>query len=380
MVTNRGARAQRLSRSRSLVVTTALGALLLAACSSTATGATSQDPSSGGQSASAGPSSPAGDSTSGSTGADPSASQDVISFDLPFGSGVSTPGHLPVYVALQLGLFQKHGLNPKVISTEGGGNSVNAFLADKNAPIAITSTPSTITSIQGGAPIKFVGRVLDATTVNWVYRSDLGNLGLNSGLKGKKFAITAPGSATDLQLSTIASKSGLTRKDIVTINAGTAAAEAQLLDAGKTDVAALNDYLALPRIEAGTAKLLVQGVDIAPDIFSIAVTAKDTTIKENPDLIRRFFAALNDAKAEMVNNPDDPRWVQYAMDLVKAPPGQEDAFKQLIKGYLSKVNSFWDFTVSADDFPPIMKQMLEQGQIEQPLPDPASLVDMSWKS
>ena len=63
--------------------------------------------------------------------------------------------HMPVHIAIDLGLFKKYGLTVETVALEGGVKTYRAMVSG-NADIASAPGPFSIVGLSKGAPTKII--------------------------------------------------------------------------------------------------------------------------------------------------------------------------------------------------------------------------------
>jgi NitT/TauT family transport system substrate-binding protein len=197
---------------------------------------------------------------------------------------------LPATVGIELGIFEKHGLDVKITDFGGGSRLIQAMTAGS---IGIgVGAGSEMALIAKGAPVLAVcedAATLPYFSVGLPYDSPLHSL---DQLKGKKIAITAEGSLTAWLARELARHQGWEPDAINIVAIGgkpeavAAALRAHLVDANIGATMEIEDLEAhkIARVLAPASSFI--GRTAAGVIF-----ASNDMMKQHPDTIRRYIAA-----------------------------------------------------------------------------------------
>lgn len=299
-------------------------------------------------------------------------------FDLPYTIYNSLIADLPIAVALEKDFFADHGLAPNVIPTKGGGASVRAFMAS-DAPLGVVSTTSAIPAAVAGEPLRIVGRCYNGTTYRWLATEGSGITELSADqLRGKRFAITTPGGASDSQVSAILEQVGIDRDEIEVVPGGDDSGITILFDEERVDIAPIGEVPAAERIEAG-APLLILGVDTIKGFFSASLAAKEDTLENDPELIRDFVGALDDAQEWILQNPTSEELVDIAMEKLEATPDDRTKVESVISFYVENADHWWDFRLADADVQTMVDLLVSQGDLEEPVDDLSQVMSTEWE-
>jgi NitT/TauT family transport system substrate-binding protein len=205
----------------------------------------------------------------------------------PFKIGISAPvvTILPVWMAEAGGFYAKEGLKVEVINMEGGTRGLQVLLSGEIQGMHVGLAPAVLANKQG-ADLRLVTSTCNTIPITMFTKAGVSM----ADLKGKTFGISTFGSETDIAISILLKKLGLTRQDVTVSQIGGSSQRFAALVAGRIDVA--------PLIEPGIALAKERGfdpiVDLAaaktPWIFdSVVVTS--SYLKQNREPLTRFVKA-----------------------------------------------------------------------------------------
>ena len=200
----------------------------------------------------------------------------------------------PLYMAKELGLFEKYGLDAQIVNIRGSAIN-NASLMAGEIQMAVANGTIAITAAARGAPIVILATI-GPTRYSLVSRSSITSV---QHLKGKTIAIGGYGIGDYFVLRRLLPKLGLSpEKDVTLLPTGTTSSfdRINIMLAGKAD-AVMATKGNLDRIEIRGIKLNVlagteeQGVDVSGGDF---FTTREF-LKTRPSQVKAMFRAVSEA-------------------------------------------------------------------------------------
>lgn len=191
---------------------------------------------------------------------------------------------LPAWVAKDAGIFDKNGLDVRLIFFTGGSTAILALVSN-DVPITQVSGPGVVSSVLAGSDAVFVAA--GVTSLNYVL---MGKPGVTKPeqLKGGTVAISRFGSATDSIARFAIKQLGFTPiKDVGIVQIGSGPDRLNAALTGRVTAAVINP----PSSFLGEKKGLAIIADIAKMGLVFQHTGAVTTrrfIKEHPDVVRRY--------------------------------------------------------------------------------------------
>jgi NitT/TauT family transport system substrate-binding protein len=215
--------------------------------------------------------------------------------------------HADAYYALELGLFKRAGLNVDVQQFQGGESIVAGIFAGAlqigaGNPLPLASAHERGLDVVIIAP----GNVSDATLRPIGGLLVAANSPLRSGkdLNGKIVAVNTLHSVDQIAVETWVDKNGgdsrtvkfLEIPNIVMVDAAAA---------GRVDAALVADPGYSTGLESGKVRVLADANEaIAKQFMASAWFSSRDWADHNPDAVRKFAAAINEASAWAVKNPE----------------------------------------------------------------------------
>ncbi len=208
-----------------------------------------------------------------------------------------TGNRAPLWIAREMGLYEKYGLDVKLVSIAAGSVSLTALLAG-NVHLTTDSASGVVGAVARGAPVVTV-------STNGVLPYQLiavPSIRSPSELKGKIVGSSRIGAGTDFLLRRILAKIGLVLgKDVSLIPTGVSESDKriQLMFQGKIDATIGEADKVFQFAELGGQKISVLG---EPKDFSVAAPGSElnTTRQNLKDLrprLKAFFIAYSEAIA-----------------------------------------------------------------------------------
>jgi ABC-type nitrate/sulfonate/bicarbonate transport system substrate-binding protein len=199
----------------------------------------------------------------------------------------------PVNLGQEFGIFQKHGLDLKIVDFTGGSKLIQAMTAG-SVDIGIADGTGMAFTAKG-APIMAICEAeakMYPTGVAVPWDSPVHTL---DGLKGKRIGISSPGSFTDFLATQLAEERGWGPDGITKVAIGNGIATAiaafrtHAIDA---DMFPTADIFAMEEKHQG--RLLAVAADFLPPTAAGAIFATNQAIAAHPEAIRAFLAGWLD--------------------------------------------------------------------------------------
>jgi len=204
-------------------------------------------------------------------------------------AGVNS-GRGPLWIAKELHLFEKHGLDARLVQITAGTTSINALIAG-DVDLAITTSSAVVAAVLRDAPLSII-----ATSGSPAYKL-LAHPSITSAaqLKGKVVGSSQVGSGADFAIRKLLPKLGLTPgKDVTILPTGLSESykRALLMFQGRID-ATLGTIENVLHLE-----LAGQKVNVLADLKEMGVYVSGTDmstsrqfLKNHPNKIRAFLRA-----------------------------------------------------------------------------------------
>jgi ABC-type nitrate/sulfonate/bicarbonate transport system substrate-binding protein len=196
---------------------------------------------------------------------------------------------IPVDVGKALGIFEKRGLDVKIVNFRGGAKMAQAITAGS---VDIGDAGGTeLAFIAKGAPMMGICQVSGPFSFLSIGVPQDSPIKTIDGLKGKRIGVSSPGSLTEWLAKELAVKKGWGPDGITPVAigngvAGTIAAfREHLVDA---DLGGTNQFLNMEEQKIG--RPLVSVSDYEPSMVSGLLTASNLIIKTHPEAVRAFVA------------------------------------------------------------------------------------------
>lgn len=211
-------------------------------------------------------------------------------------------GNIPTAVAIEKGFFKQAGLNAKLITAQG--NPMTPLLAGEADIAAATGTLPVLNAVAQGQDVRAIATITPRFTQTILVKKG-SPLAATAGkwpdsivaLKGKKIGISVLGALVDLSTRFLIMQAGLQPdKDIQVIPLGGGTPQLSGLESGTVD--AINSYepFTSQARNRGTVEAILDFArDKLPDSIDqpyIIAAAKGQYVKDNPEVIKRYRAAM----------------------------------------------------------------------------------------
>lgn len=265
--------------------------------------------------------------------------------------------HAPIFVAVEQGLFEKHGLDAEIVMFQTGVEMINGLLAGSHDVNTMGSIPF-LSGASNGFPLVLIGHLHgDALKDNYVDNVGIASAaGINSieDLKGKRIGLPRGTGAEGYVLGLLA-QSGLTGDDVELINVKPPELPTALLNGDVDAISVWEPWLSTSVVNVEGSKQLIAGQCESCYDPGTVLTTKAVT-DEKAEQLRRFMLAFSEAsqwvrlnldeaaevslrwinikdanvmKSAMRNGLNDPRMSRYTVDMYreKTIPGLKAAGK-----------------------------------------------------
>jgi ABC-type nitrate/sulfonate/bicarbonate transport system substrate-binding protein len=205
---------------------------------------------------------------------------------------------LPVFIAEEEGLFDKHGLKVEYLRS-GTVDKATSAVRDGIADLAITPPEGAISDYIAGGTLRVIASNALRLPMSLVARPDIESL---VGLRGARIGTSSLTEGTAIYTQIVLSRAGLVYPgDYEFVLAGMHTSRWDALQAGEIDCApqpAPWSFLA----ERDGYRMLCEINDAIPEILFAAIIGTTTWTTEHRDAVERLLAALAEAH-DLVNDP-----------------------------------------------------------------------------
>ncbi|HMF22913.1 MAG TPA: ABC transporter substrate-binding protein [Pseudolabrys sp.] len=225
-----------------------------------------------------------------------------------------------VFMASKGGFAEKQGLKIEIQQFKGDTLALKALLAGELD--SYEGNPgSPMVAASRGADIKLIGCYWPGLTYA-IYSKT--NINSPADLKGKTFAISAPGALPDLVARAVLAKNNLTAADVKFAIMGSDADRFKALTAGIVDAAAASSGFT-PEAEKAGVKLLVHAIDAVPNYIRFCIYSTSKTLAARKDEAVHFLAAEMEGFRYALANRDRTLALTREITLAK-PDNPQPAF------------------------------------------------------
>jgi ABC-type nitrate/sulfonate/bicarbonate transport system substrate-binding protein len=211
------------------------------------------------------------------------------------------------------GFAEKQGLTLEVVNIQSDQIGLKALLAGdldsyEGGPAGVLVADSR------GADAKIIGCHWPVLPHGIFTRGAIASV---QDLKGKTFAISAPGALPDLIVRAVLEKNGIAVDDVRLASLGSDVDRFKALAAGVVDAAVIsNEYV--PIAEAQGIKLLMYGREALPFYLRVCHISSAKTLAQRPDDSVRFVAAEISALRYAMTHRDEA--IALSREVTKAKP------------------------------------------------------------
>jgi NitT/TauT family transport system substrate-binding protein len=197
----------------------------------------------------------------------------------------ASPAHLPVWVAKDAGIFQRHGFDLETVQIRGG-SLITLAIVTGNLQFSGAGAESVVAARAAGADVILLACPIDSDPVYLITRPEIKSA---AELKGQASAVTRYGSTTHFYLKAALKHVGLNPdRDMTILQLGAGPEMVAALEAGRIAAAALTTRYAIPFLQRGWPVL----VDLSQtDLVypSSCVTSSRAFLRSEPKTVEDFL-------------------------------------------------------------------------------------------
>lgn len=240
---------------------------------------------------------------------------------LTVGYGATGGQYLNMFVAKELGIFDKHGLDVTLNFLHSSAQTVAALRSGSVEVVTGPGIPVIEAIAKGVTDFTFFGEAIPYTVLEaWVQP----NIRSVQDLRGKIISSTSPGSLGDRMIGIWLSRNGMKKSDVKVVYLGGLSNLVSAMRSGKTDATLILPPLGQQLIPSGQKRL----TDLRDIGYSNqAWMTRKSYAASNSEAIRKFTAALAEGIAVTKRDKQrslpalpkyagvtNPEWNEYAYD------------------------------------------------------------------
>ena len=194
------------------------------------------------------------------------------------------------WVAKDLKIFEKHGLDVEIIMITGAARSVAALLGN-STHFSTGSATGPLAAAVRGSDIRIIAASYNKFPYAFVVKSDIRT---PKDLRGKKVNILNFGGSNDLALQLALKEWGMKSSDVQVVIGGDAPTRLGALMSGRMDATILSPPHLTIAVKSGYRVLGDMG-DMSANFTQSSLYVKGSALKENRDRVKRFVRAYSEA-------------------------------------------------------------------------------------
>ena len=194
------------------------------------------------------------------------------------------------WVAKDLKIFDKYGLDVEVIMITGAARSVAALLGN-STHFSTGSATGPLAAAVRGSDVKVIAASYNKFPYAFVVRPDIRS---PNDLRGKRVNILNYGGSNDLALQLALREWGMKLSDVQVVIGGDAPTRMGALMAGRMDATILSPPHLTLAVKAGYRVLADMG-DMSANFTQSSLYVKGSALKEHRDRVNRFLRAYGEA-------------------------------------------------------------------------------------
>jgi NitT/TauT family transport system substrate-binding protein len=194
--------------------------------------------------------------------------------------------HMPVVVAIDLGLYKKYGVDVSTVALDGGVKVYRAMLAG-NIDVAMAPAALTTVGISKGSKVKAILANTDKFEASMVVRDNVKTM---ADLKGKRIGIQQPGGFADILSKNVLRAAKIDPKDVNFVTIATEDVPALVADQVDTAILHVEQEM-LAKEKVPSLHAIARMWDLQPNTVYNFLDVTDQTIKDKPKALEGFVKA-----------------------------------------------------------------------------------------
>ena len=208
--------------------------------------------------------------------------------------------HAPFYYGVAQGYYAAEGINLKISEGRGGAVTATAIGA-KSDTFGMVDAGTLMVSNTRGIPIRTTLSLMNSGLFAVVSRADAG-IRTAADLQGKTIAVTAGDALTQL-FPSVVKVNKLKPDSVKFVNVDAASKVLAVLEKRADGLLGSVDAQSFQLEAAGVKAGVLSYEDMGVPLVGMTIVAHEDTIKNNPDLVRRFNRATRKAYEAALANP-----------------------------------------------------------------------------
>jgi len=197
---------------------------------------------------------------------------------------------VPLWLAVDLGLFKKYGLNLEPILFRGGAESANAMSADEIQFDVVAPQPH-IAADLSGAEIIIIGTYFNKHTYSVVARPALKS---PQDLRGKKIGVLSTVGLNQIVVATALKHWGIEERSVTLIRAGGSRDRLTALQSGLIDATVLTGAF-IDRAKASGMNVLLDLGDLEVSFPTVSLLTTKNFQSSRRNLVKGFLQAIGES-------------------------------------------------------------------------------------
>lgn len=196
--------------------------------------------------------------------------------------------HAPFYVALDKGWYKDAGLDVQILEGNGSGTTVK-LVGNKSDTFGFADAGTAIVAISQGVPVKVISPIYQINGFAVIALADSG-IKTPKDLEGKKLGVT-PGDALSQLFPAFVSANGIDDSRITYVSMDSNAKPLALMNRQVDAILGGADDQAITIRNKGFAVTEMRFGHYGVPTIGLSLLAHDDTLKEKPDVAKRFMEA-----------------------------------------------------------------------------------------
>ncbi|MBI4524856.1 MAG: ABC transporter substrate-binding protein [Deltaproteobacteria bacterium] len=199
-------------------------------------------------------------------------------------------GQTPLWIASDLGLFKKHGLQVDVVYIPGGAIATQALIANEIQFVLGQGFTSIVAALSGADPV-IVGTFYNKNPYSFVTSPRIAQ---PADLMGKKIGVLSIGSVNSLVVEMALKHWKIDESKVFVLRAGSTRERVQSVTSGNLDATVVTAE-EVKRVRKAGLKILLDLSELGSSLPMTSVTVRKSFVKTKTDIVARFLRATSEA-------------------------------------------------------------------------------------
>ncbi|MDQ3535009.1 MAG: substrate-binding domain-containing protein [Bacteroidota bacterium] len=221
----------------------------------------------------------------------------IVHFNI---GGVPEHFNLPWQIALERGLFKENFISVKWHEYPGGTGAMTKDLRNNKLDVAVLLTEGIVADIINGNPCKIISQYVSSPLIWGIHvPADSGFQNIED-IKGKRYAISRPGSGSHLMAFVDAQQRGWSIEEDQLVIVGNMEGARKAFKDNDAEIFLWEKFMTKPLVDSGEFSRIGECPTPWP---CFVIAAREEIIEKNPLALKKLIEVISDASVAFMKNP-----------------------------------------------------------------------------